>query len=121
MSPFFKFQKKSKLQKRENINPIKVNVGKKTRIFFKALLILLLVGSVFLYLLQINSLATKGFKIQGLEGQISELSDANQKLSIEAVRLRSMAELNEKVQNLDMVPISDYSYIDATSTGVALR
>ncbi|MFZ5365357.1 MAG: hypothetical protein ACOZBH_04160 [Patescibacteria group bacterium] len=123
MSPFLKFSKFSRVKSIQSpkitreIKPFKF----KNFLFIKILLILLLVGSVFLYLMQINSLATKGFKIQELEGRIGVLQDGNKKMSMEAVKLRSMAELNEKIQNLDMVPITEFSYIEATSTGVAKR
>jgi len=121
MSPFFKFQKCSRANRNEEKPCAKIKIGNKSKLFIKILIIIFLVGSVFLYLLQINSLATKGFKIQALEMQMSELNESNKKLNLEAVRLRSMAELNEKVQNLDMVPINNFSYIDATSTGMAKK
>jgi len=122
MSPFFKFQKCSRL-KRSTARLKKEPKLKKCKnsMFLKVFLILILAGSVFLYLMQINSLATKGFKIQEFEKKVSDLSEGNKKLSVEAVRLRSMAELNEKVHNLDMVPVSEFSYLEATSTGVAKR
>ena len=85
------------------------------------MVIIILAGSVFLYLLQINSLATKGFQIQELESKVAKYDEENKKLSLDAVRLRSMAELSEKVQNLDMVPITDFAYIVDTGTGVAKR
>jgi hypothetical protein len=122
MTPFLKFQKKfRKPVKVSEKKQTKSGIKSRTNFVVKALIIVFLVGSIFLYLLQINSLATKGFKIQKLEQKVNVLQTKNKKLSLRAIKLRSMAELNEKVRNLDMVPISQYSYLEATSTGMARR
>lgn len=122
MTPFLKFQKKfRKPVKVSEKKQTKSGIKSRTNFVVKALIIVFLVGSIFLYLLQINSLATKGFKIQKLEQKVNVLKTKNKKLSLQAIKLRSMAELNEKVRNLDMVPISQYSYLEATSTGMARR
>jgi len=120
MSSLLRFQKKSNFQTVSS-NKVDKHCNNKTYLFCKVLVILFLVGSIFLYLLQINSLATKGFKIQELERQLNELKDNNKKLSLEAVHLSSMAELNEKVHNLDMVSVDEFSYINLGSTGMAKR
>jgi len=122
MTPFLKFQKKfRKPVKLSEKKQTKSEIKSRTNFIIKMLIIVFLVGSIFLYLLQINSLATKGFKIQKLEQQVNLLQTKNEKLSLQAIKLRSMAELNEKVRNLDMVPISQYSYLESTSTGMARR
>ena len=74
-----------------------------------------------MYLLQVNAIAAKGFEIRDLESQVNILDEENEKLSVRVVELKAMTELDDKVAELNMVPIDSIVYYDTAGQVVARR
>ena len=74
-----------------------------------------------LYLSQVNSLATKGYKIKDLEEKVSELRDKNKKLELDITQLRSTDRINNSIQQLKMVAVARIEYLKPDGTSVALN
>ena len=71
------------------------------------------------YLVQINSLATKGYKIKELENKITGLKKEQADLELEALSLQSMGTVAEKVQDLGMVMAGEPEYLAPTPVAMA--
>jgi len=74
---------------------------------------LLFVASIGLYLFEVNYSATKGYEIRQLQKDISAEKLANEKLQLQIIELRSMADLNDKISKLGMVDAGMPKYIDS--------
>jgi len=74
-----------------------------------------------LYLSQVNSLATKGYKVKDLENKVSHLESVNKKLQVEVTEMRSMANIEQRLVQLNMVPVGHVEYIKANSGPVAVN
>lgn len=57
------------------------------------------------YILQMNSMATKGYEIADRKATIAELKDVARELELETLELRSLSTIEQRVQQLDMVAI----------------
>lgn len=66
----------------------------------------LLAAAALFYLAQTTSGATRNYKIQDLQEQVVQLKDENQRLQIEAVRLKSLNEIRESTKDLNLQPIN---------------
>ncbi|KKR07254.1 MAG: hypothetical protein UT32_C0014G0013 [Parcubacteria group bacterium GW2011_GWC2_39_14] len=84
-------------------------------------LISCVVGSLMLYLTQVNAIASKGFALRDLQNQIQTLQTENEKLAVNVVELKSMNELNARVAELKMVPITQVAYYKNTEQVVVRR
>ena len=73
------------------------------------------------YLIQVNSLATKGYQIKDLDNKVAELKDMNKKLEVEVTELRSTARINHEIEKLNMVAVSRFEYLKANGTSVAIN
>ena len=74
-----------------------------------------------IYLLEVNTIAAKGFQIREFEKQVYSLREQNDKLAIEVVEMRSMNNLDEQVSELGMVTVEDILYYDVAGQVVARR
>ncbi len=75
-----------------------------------------------MYLVQINSLAAKGFEIKHLENRIAELKDGNGKYALQIAELKSMSRIEEAMKSMDLVLASSKpEYIGSASTAVAFN
>lgn len=81
----------------------------------------MLVGSSFVYLIQINEIAAKGFELKKIEQEIGLLSQENEKLSLEVIELQSMSNLQERIEKIEMIPVDRISYLDITTSLVSAR
>ncbi len=88
---------------------------------FWVLLIGLVVGSLFCYLGQVNSIASKGFVLRDLEREAQSLKAENEKLAVNLVEMRSMNSLKDRVENLGMVSVGQIIYLDGGETVVVRR
>lgn len=73
------------------------------------------------YLMQINSLATKGFELRELEDQISQLEDENKKIELQLVEMQSMRYLAQHALDLDLVDAEAITYLDTAGASFAQR
>lgn len=73
------------------------------------------------YFWQVNSSATRGFKIRELENSIQNLKQDTQQLELQAAERQSLEQITEKVKQLNMVVPLKIEYLQPTGSGVALR
>ena len=100
---------------------MKINLSQYFRKSFIILICMLFVGSCFVYLFAVNTIASKGFEIKELEREINIAKVENEKLQIRMVELRSMGDLQEKIEELDMVPVDQITYLDTSGQVVVRR
>lgn len=94
-----------------------VKVGKKSLGFIT--IVLFLVLSLF-YLAQANQIATKGYKIRELEDKKTQELEKQERLQIEAARLRSIKEIQNGATSMQMVPATEVNYVQ-TDKSVAKK
>lgn len=75
----------------------------------------------FLYLVQTNASATKGYRIKELNQQITELKEENKKLNLKYIESKSMANIVERVKDMDLVATVQVDTVHALGSAVALR
>lgn len=75
----------------------------------------------FLYLIQTNINATKGYKIKELEKQLTMLEKENKKLRLDYIELQSMANIIDKSAKLNLVPAGNIEVITDGGSFVALK
>lgn len=68
--------------------------------------------SGFIYLFQVNDLATKGFEMKEMENKISDLEETGKKLQIKETELRSMYAIEKDARDLNLVNSSNVSYVE---------
>ncbi|MDD5043240.1 MAG: septum formation initiator family protein [Patescibacteria group bacterium] len=88
---------------------------------FNVIILVLIVAAGLLYLVQINSVAAKGFEIKDLEKRIETLKDDNKNLELKIAELQSHSYLAEKIKGLNMVAVSKVDYLIPGSTAVAYK
>jgi cell division protein FtsB len=66
----------------------------------------------FLYIYEVNNLATKGYDIKKFESELEQLKKDNENLNIRATELKSMNNIEEKTKDLNMVAPKDISYLN---------
>ena len=82
---------------------------------------LLIVTTGFLYLIEVNSAATKGYEIKDLEKEMDQLKEKNEKLRLSVIELQSIQKVNERVADLSMVAIKNVEYASADSAMAIAR
>lgn len=90
-----------------------VKIGKKSIGFIS--IVLFLVLSLF-YLAQANQIATKGYQIRELEQKKSEVLEQQERLGVEAARLRSIKQIEANAEELEMIPATEINYINPNSS-----
>ncbi|MCX6746152.1 MAG: hypothetical protein NTX00_04015 [Candidatus Parcubacteria bacterium] len=103
-------------EKRENSFCHKLKTKKQIIFIFIGILFI----SIF-YLEQINSLATKGYKIRNLENKVSDLKDENKKLELQITELRSTERVAKEIKTLKMEEVARIEYLQADGSTVALN
>lgn len=98
----FGFRERKKTTKNQ---PLKI--GRVTLNFL--LVVLICVLGVF-YIFEVNNLATKGYEIRELEKKVQDLKDKNEKLKIREAELRSIYNIESKMEELNMTVPKDVSY-----------
>jgi hypothetical protein len=81
----------------------------------------MLVISGMMYIWQVNDMATVGYEVRDLDVRVAELKKANQELSNTIAQSQSTARMMERLEELEMVPVGHVSYINASTSGVALN
>lgn len=90
----------------------------KTRKFLAVLLIFFIVSIVFFYILQVNTIAAKGYKIRTLNKRIDELQNKNKALQVSVSNLKSIHVLQSKTESFDMVKAQSIDYVDLPTASV---
>jgi cell division protein FtsL len=73
------------------------------------------------YILQTNSIATRGYEVEQYESQLSKLKNENQNMKNQEAELRSIKNLEGEKNRLVDVASSDINYVTAGNTAVAMR
>lgn len=69
----------------------------------------------FFYIYSINQSAVKGYEIRQIEKKISQISNDNELLKIKEAEFRSFYKIEETSKNLNMLEVTDVTYIDTAS------
>jgi hypothetical protein len=87
------------------------------------LLVMFLIFSVAvvgaLYILQVTTIATKGYEIRGLKKRIGELEDKNRTLQVGISNLKSINALQSKTESFNMIEAEKIEYVILSSPNVA--
>lgn len=67
---------------------------------------------MFIYCLEVNSLATTGYKIRNFKKELGDLENINKDLQIEISNLKSIDALQLATYNLNMVKASNIEYVE---------
>jgi len=114
MSPYFCQQKTLRDQKIQNKHWI-FGVG------YRVVLLFLIVIFGVLFVWQTSSASTKGFAINDLQKQISDLEKTNQKLGLQIAEQRSLKNLENRMTELGLVAVDSVRYVTILGTTVARR
>lgn len=114
MPKFFRSAKQIKTNTKKKIKMISIS----TKILNVTLITLLFVFS-FAYLVQMNSLSTKGYQIKELESKISDLQQDSKDLELQVFELKSMDNIKSKVSQLNMVKVDKVEYLSPTPVALA--
>ncbi|MFA6410223.1 MAG: hypothetical protein WCW26_01450 [Candidatus Buchananbacteria bacterium] len=71
------------------------------------------------YLIQVNSLATKGYQIKELERKVGELKQEKADLDLQTLSLQSVGAIKDKVNSLGMVAVNKTEFISDNSVALA--
>lgn len=85
---------------------------KKSTKYIAGFLIFLIIAFMFIYCLEVNSLATTGYKIRNFKKELGDLENINKDLQIEISNLKSIDALQLAIYNLNMVKASNIEYVD---------
>lgn len=66
------------------------------------------------YLIQINTLATKGYSIRSLEKQITQKQKENERLQAQIIEAQSLTTLQNRIDTLRLVKAHNVEYIEST-------
>jgi hypothetical protein len=89
------------------------------KIFAYAVLGAVTLMSLAFYLVQVNNCSTVGYLLKDLDARAKALTEENKKLEINIVKAQSIANLDEKVAALNMVPAENIKYLDGSSFAMA--
>ena len=73
------------------------------------------------YLIQINTLATKGYQIRELETKVTQLEKESKTMELQVLELQSMDNVKNKVSQLNMVDVGKVEYLMPTPVVFANR
>jgi uncharacterized membrane protein (DUF106 family) len=89
---------------------------------FLAVFAVLIISVIsFSYILQTNSIATKGYEVEEYEQKLEELQNDFKNMKAAEAELRSMKQLDEEKSKLSAVSSADINFIDLSDTSVAMR
>lgn len=99
------------IRSRSSIYKEKVLQKNKARRFLVVVLIFSIVIVLFFYILQANTITTKGYKIRDLKKQITELENENKILQVNISNLKSISALQSKIESFNMVKAENIDYV----------
>lgn len=88
---------------------------------WSVLVCLLFFAVAIFYLIQVNGMATLGFKLENLETRAQELERMNKKLESSVAELKSLSHIREVTQGLGMVEVGIVEYISTDDISVAIK
>lgn len=107
---------KNRIKKNNHLKSINISSDwQKINFIVCAMLVVFGIG----YLLQVNSLATKGYQIKELEKSVAELKLQKSDLELEALSLQSVGSVKEKIGEMKMVSLGKEDFLAGTAVAVA--
>lgn len=94
---------------------------KVTKFYSLALIGCLVCLSLFVYLLEVNTIAAKGFKVRDLENGIQSVQDENEKLAMTVVELQATKNIDGRISGLGLVAVDKVEYLGEAGKTVAQR
>ncbi|MDO8571993.1 MAG: hypothetical protein Q7R79_04910 [bacterium] len=94
---------------------------KDRQIFVNTLLLLTVFLFGILYLVQINSLATKGYGMRTLEKQIAQQKKENEKLQTRLIEAQALSTLQKKIETIGLVKSENIDYVEGGHSVATLR
>jgi len=99
---------------------IKTNIKQGTRVagFFNPVVgtVVFAVFSGLFYLYSINQSAIKGFQIRQIEKEMYQMKDENEALKIKEAQLKSLYNIEQNSQDLNMVEVAQVKYLDDSNS-----
>lgn len=89
----------------------KISQKNKATRLLAIVLVACIILALFIYIFQVNSLASKGYKINGLKKKIEQLEDENKTLRINISNLKSINSLQTKTKDFNMVEAENIEYV----------
>ncbi len=89
----------------------KINIG----------LFLFLFVVSFAYILLVNNITVKGFELRDLRAQINDLNEENRSLETNLMSMKAYGNIYSQVEDLNMVAIADFDYINLSDFSVAKK
>ncbi len=89
--------------------------------FFNMALLLTVFLFGILYLIQINSLATKGYGMRSLEKKIIQQKKDNEKLQTRLIEAQALGALQQKIETIGLVRSDTIDYVKDGHPVAALR
>lgn len=86
----------------------------------KAMLLAIIILGIY-YIAGINDLTIKGFALSDLKAQKNKLSEANNKLELNALNSSSYTNIKKRIGNLRMIAAGNVSYLTASAEAVAKK
>lgn len=88
---------------------------------FRFSLCVLVLGMGILYIVQLNTVSTKGFVIADLERNIHKLEKEQEDLSVKISTYRSMQSIEERLSNMQFTSVDSPIYIEVNDGAVVRR
>ncbi len=82
------------------------------------LVIVLIAGAGFGYLVAVNQTASTGFELTALEERVAEQRQANQKLELEKAELSAMPEIQRASEELRLVAVDKVDYLQDSAVAL---
>lgn len=101
----------------------KKNRSSKERYFGLAnkLIAVLIIASSVYYIISINDISIKGFVLEDLKHQASELAGINEEAELRAMALQSYEAIDLRAEELKMVKVDRIDYITVSEEAMALK
>ena len=87
----------------------------------RTIMVVVLVGFVIGYIIQVSSLTTGGYEIAKLQEKTALLNDENEKLRSEIASYQSMSNVEKRIETLGMVKPTNVKFINLSDSVVAQR
>jgi cell division protein FtsL len=88
---------------------------------FRVFLTVLVSSFSVLYVAQTSSVSTKGYDINDLQREITQLQRENQKLDFQIAQYRSMQSIKDRLEQMDLVIADNIEYVTLVGNSVARR
>lgn len=97
------------------------NQREKARKFLAMILIFAMITVMILYVLQVTSIAAKGYEIRGLKKRIAQIEEKNKALQVNISNLKSVNSLQSKTETFNMVKAEEIEYVILSPANVAAK